>query len=258
MVFFDLETTGLNLSTDRIIEIALLKILPDGKEESKVMRLNPEMHIPEETSKIHGIYDADVQNAPTFKMEARNLARFIEGCDLAGFNSNKFDIPMLAEEFLRAGVDVDLKRKKFIDVQSIYHKMERRNLAAAYKFYCNKNLENAHSALADTQATYEILKAQLDCYKDADYEDADGAISQPIKNDMEALCEFSGADQFVDFAGRFVYDANGVEIFNFGRYKGQPVEQVLREQPNFYNWMLNGEFPLYTKKVLTQIKLRMR
>lgn len=258
LVFLDLETTGINIATDRIIEIALLKILPGGAEESRELRINPEMPIPPQSSKIHGIYDEDVKNAPTFKEVARSLAKFIEGCDLAGFNSNRFDIPLLAEEFIRAGVDIDLKRKKFVDVQAIFHKMERRTLAAAYKFYCHQELNGAHTAMVDTRATYEVLKSQLDAYKDVPYEDTDGKLTKPIQNDMEALCHFSSYDRNVDFVGRIVYDENGVEVFNFGKNKGIPVEKVLREQPGYFGWILNGEFPLYTKKVLTAIKLRMK
>ncbi|HNZ68612.1 MAG: 3'-5' exonuclease [Prolixibacteraceae bacterium] len=258
LVFLDLETTGINIASDRIVEIALLKIYPDGTEEEKVIRVNPGMPIPEAAVRIHGITDEDVRDAPLFKEVARTLARFLEGCDLAGFNSNRFDIPLLAEEFLRCDVDFDLKKRKFIDVQAIYHKMEKRTLAAAYKLYCNKELVDAHSALADTRATYEVLKAQLDTYQDVEYEDQNGRISIPVVNDVAKLSEFSAYDRYVDYMGRIVLDENGVEIFNFGKNKGLPVEKVLREQPGYYSWMLNGDFPLYTKKVLTQIKLRMK
>lgn len=257
VVFLDLETTGINIVTDRIVEIALLKIHLDGSEEEKILRLNPEMPIPEEASKIHGIYDDDVKNEPTFKTVAKNLAKFIEGCDLGGFNSNRFDIPLLAEEFLRADIDIDFKKRKFIDVQAIFHKMEKRTLAAAYKFYCQKELVDAHSAMADTKATYEVLKSQLDMYKGVEYEDNDGKKTVPIVNDVEKLSEFSSYDSNVDFVGRIVYDENGVEVFNFGKNKGVPVEKVLEEQPGYFGWIMNSEFPLYTKKVLTQIKLRM-
>ena len=257
VVFLDLETTGINIVTDRIVEIALLKIYPDGKEEELQMRINPEMPIPEESSKIHGIYDDDVKNEPTFREVAKNLAKFLEGCDLGGFNSNRFDIPLLAEEFLRADVDVDLKKHKFIDVQAIFHKMEKRTLAAAYKFYCNTELVDAHSAMADVKATYEVLKSQLDMYQNVPYEDIEGKKSMPIVNDMQKLSEFSSYDRNVDFVGRIVYDENGVEVFNFGKNKGIPVEKVLEEQPGYFGWILNSEFPLYTKKVLTRIKLNM-
>lgn len=258
IVFLDLETTGINIASDRIVEIALLKIHLDGSEEEKVMRINPEMPIPERATQIHGITNEDLKEAPTFKEVARTLARFLEGCDLAGFNSNRFDIPLLAEEFLRSDVDIDFKKRKFIDVQAIFHKMERRTLSAAYKLYCNRELIDAHSAIADTRATYEILQAQLDLYKEAEFEDTLGRKSVPIVNDVEKLSEFSSYDRNVDYVGRIVLDDKGVEIFNFGKNKGMPVEQVLREQPGYYAWMINGDFPLYTKKVLTQIKLRMK
>lgn len=256
IIFLDLETTGINVATDRIVEIALLKISPSGKEEEILMRINPEMPIPEKSSKIHGIYDQDVADCHTFKEMAKTFAQFIEGCDLAGFNSNRFDIPLLAEEFLRAGIDIELKRRKFIDVQAIFHKMEKRTLTAAYKLYCHKDLEDAHSAMADTKATYEVLKAQLSCYENVEYEDNNGVKSTPIVNDVDQLSEFSSFDRNVDFMGRIVYDENGVEVFNFGKNKGIPVEKVFAEQPGYYNWIMNGEFPLYTKKVLTEIKLR--
>lgn len=257
LVVLDLETTGVNIATDRIVEIALLKINPTGTEEEKLYRINPEMPIPYEVSMIHGIYDEDVKDEPTFKQLAKILAKFLEGCDLCGFNSNRFDIPLLAEEFLRADVDIDLKKHKFIDVQAIFHKMEKRTLAAAYKFYCQKDLTDAHSAMADTKATYEVLKAQLEVYEGVEYEDAKGKKSMPIVNDMEKLSEFSSYDQNVDFAGRIVYDEKGIEVFNFGKNKGVPVEKVLREQPGYFGWMMDGEFPLYTKKVLTKLRLRM-
>jgi DNA polymerase-3 subunit epsilon len=258
LVFLDLETTGINIANDRIVEIALLKINPDGSEEEKVIRINPEIPIPEKATQFHGITDEDVKDAPLFREVARNLARFLEGCDLAGFNSNRFDIPLLAEEFLRCDVDIDFKKRKFVDVQAIFHKMEKRTLAAAYKLYCNKELTDAHSALADTRATYEVLKAQLDQYQDVEYEDPCGKKSIPIVNDVEKLSEFSSYDRNVDYMGRIILDENGVEVFNFGKNKGLPVEKVLREQPGYYGWMLNGDFPLFTKKVLTQIKLRMK
>ena len=258
IVFLDLETTGINIVTDRIVEIALLKINLDGSEESKELRINPQMPIPEKSSKIHGIYDDDVKNAPTFKEVAKILAKFMEGCDLAGFNSNRFDIPLLAEEFLRADVDIDMKRRKFIDVQAIFHKMEKRTLSAAFKYYCHQELDGAHSAMVDTRATYDVLKAQLDLYRETAYEDADGNVTKPIQNEVEALSRFSAYDRNVDYVGRIVYDENGIEVFNFGKNKGVPVEKVLKEQPGYFGWIINGEFPLYTKKVLTNIKLRMK
>lgn len=244
LVFFDLETTGTNINSDRIVEICYLKVYPNGNEETKTMRINPEMHIPEQVSAVHGIYDKDVADCPTFKDVARRIAADIEGCDLAGFNSNRFDIPVLAEEFLRAGVDVDLMKHKFVDVQVIYHKLEQRTLSAAYKFYCEKNLEDAHTAEADTRATYEVLKAQLDKYPDV------------LENDIKFLSEYSSFTKNVDFAGRIVYDDNGVEVFNFGKYKGISVVEVLRRDPGYYSWILNGDFTLNTKNVLTKIRLR--
>ncbi len=244
LVFFDLETTGTNINTDRIVEICYLKVYPNGNEEAKTMRINPGMHIPEEASAIHGIYAEDVKDCPTFKEVARNIARDIEGCDLTGFNSNRFDIPVLAEEFLRAGVDVDLGRHKFIDVQVIFHKMEQRTLSAAYKFYCGKDLEDAHTAEADTRATYEVLMAQLDRYPET------------LKNDVAFLSEYSSFNRNVDFAGRMVYNDAGVEVFNFGKYKGIPVAEVLKKDPGYYSWILNSDFTLNTKAMLTKIRLR--
>jgi DNA polymerase III subunit epsilon len=255
LVFLDLETTGINITTDRIVEIAMLKIYPDGREEEKQQRINPGIPIPLEASMIHGIYDEDVKNAPVFKEVAKTFARFIEGCDLAGFNSTRFDIPLLTEEFLRVDIDLDLKKHKFVDVQVIYHRMEKRTLAAAYKFYLSKDLENAHSAMADTKATYEVLKAQIARYDGVDYDDC-GKKSIPIVNNVESLASFSSFDKNADFAGRIIYDENGVEIFNFGKHKGKAVDKVLKEEPGYFGWMMQGEFPLYTKKVLTSIKLR--
>lgn len=244
LVFFDLETTGTNIVSDRIVEISYLKISPNGMEESKTMRINPGCPIPAESSAIHGIYDEDVANAPVFKAVAKMIAKDIEGCDLAGYNSNRFDIPLLAEEFLRADVDIDLMKRKFVDVQVVFHKMEQRTLSAAYQFYCAKNLEDAHTAEADTKATYEVLKAQLDRYPD-------------LQNDVEFLSKFTSFNRNVDFAGRIVYNDKDEEIINFGKYKGQKVEDVLRNDMGYYGWMMQGDFPLYTKKVLTNIKLRM-
>jgi DNA polymerase-3 subunit epsilon len=244
LVFFDLETTGTSINSDRIVEICYLKVYPNGNEESKTMRINPGMHIPEESSAIHGIYDEDVKDCPTFKDVAKKIAADIEGCDLAGFNSNRFDIPVLAEEFLRAGVDIDLMKRKFIDVQVIYHKLEQRTLSAAYKFYCDKNLEDAHTAEADTRATYEVLKAQLDRYADV------------LKNDVAFLSEYSCHTKNVDFAGRIVYNEKGVEVFNFGKYKGVSVKEVLQKDPGYYSWIMQGDFTLNTKNVLTKIRLR--
>lgn len=243
IIFFDLETTGINVASDRIVEISYLKVYPNGTEESKTYLVNPTIPIPEQASDIHGIKDEDVKDAPTFTELAKTIANVFEGADLAGYNSNKFDIPLLAEEMIRAEVDIDLKKRKFIDVQVIFLKKEPRTLSAAYNFYCNKELNNAHSAEADTKATYEILQSQLDRYDD-------------LENDVNKLSDFSSHNKNADFAGRIIYDEKGVERFNFGKYKGEKVEQVLEKDPAYYSWMMNNDFPLYTKKVLTTIKLR--
>lgn len=245
LIFFDLETTGVNASKDRIVEISYIKLMPNGTEVEKTLRINPEMHIPEEATAVHGITDADVADKPRFKDIAKELARVFEGCDIAGFNSNRFDVPLLAEEFLRADVDVDFSHRRFVDVQTIFHKMEQRTLSAAYKFYCGKDLDDAHSANADTRATYEVLKAQLDKYPS-------------LQNDIDFLSKFSTHNRNVDLAGRIVYNDNNVEVFNFGKYKGIPVEEVLKTDSGYFGWILNGDFPQNTKKVLTNIKLRMR
>ncbi|MDA3778923.1 MAG: 3'-5' exonuclease [Bacteroidales bacterium] len=243
IVFFDLETTGVDVTNDRIIEISLVKILTNDDEEKKTLRINPTIPISAEATLVHGITNEDLLDEPTFSDEAKNIAKFIEGCDLAGFNSNRFDIPMLAEEFLRADIDIDLKKHRFVDAQVIFHKMEQRTLIAAYKFYCNKNLENAHSAEADTIATYEILKAQIEKYDN-------------LENDIESLSKFSSHNKNADFAGRIIFNSQGEEIFNFGKYKGQLVEKVLEKDSGYYGWILKSDFPLYTKKTLTAIKLR--
>lgn len=243
LVFFDLETTGVDVSKDRIVEICYIKVFPDGSEKEYSRRVNPGIHIPEGASAVHGIYDEDVKDAPLFKEIAKEIAADFEGCDVAGFNSNRFDLPMLAEEFLRAQVDIDLTRHHAIDVQVLYHKREPRTLSAAHKFYCGTEFDNAHSALADTRATYEVLKAQLDHYDD-------------MENSVEALARESSFTKNVDFAGRFVYDDAGTEVFNFGKYKGFSVAEVLRRDPSYYGWMMNGDFPLNTKQVLTRIKIR--
>lgn len=243
IIFFDLETTGVDTATDRIVEISMVKIGVDGSRQVKTRRINPEMHIPEEATAVHGITDEDVKNEPTFRQIAKSLAQFIEGCDFGGFNSNRFDLPVLVEEFMRAEVDVDFKRRKYVDVQNIFHKKEQRTLVAAYKFYCDKELENAHSAEADTLATYEVLEAQIARYGD-------------IGDTVEALAEFSTHSESADFAGRIGFDSDGVEIFTFGKYRGRRVQDVLRNDPSYYSWMMNGDFPLYTKKVLTEIYLR--
>jgi DNA polymerase III subunit epsilon len=244
IVFFDLETTGVNVTNDRIVEITLLRIEPNGKESEKTFLVNPTIPIPKESSDIHGIQDEDVKDKPVFKEIAKNVASFIEGADIAGFNSNRFDIPLLAEEFLRADVDFNMRNRKFVDVQVIFHKMEQRNLAAAYKFYCKKELVDAHSSKADTLATYEILKAQLDFY-------------QELPRTINELSEFSTQNRNVDLIGHIVLNDKDVEVFNFGKYKGVSVEDVLTRDPGYFGWMMNGQFPLYTKKVLTELKIRM-
>lgn len=243
LAFIDLETTGLNIASDRIVEISIVKIHPNGNKDVITRRINPTIPISSESISIHGISDDDVKNEPTFKQMAKELAKIIEGCDLAGYNSNKFDIPMLAEEFLRAEVDFDITKRKLVDVQNIFHKMEQRTLAAAYKFYCNKELIDAHSAEADTIATMEILLAQVEKY-------------DTLENNVAFLSEFSKANNNVDLLGRIVYDKNNVEVFNFGKHKGKSVLEVLEKEPGYYHWMMNGDFPLYTKKVLTQIRLK--
>ena len=243
IIFFDLETTGVNISHDGIIELSYIKVYPNGTEEEKSMRINPEMSIPAESTAIHHITDEDVADKPTFKQIAKELAKVFEVCDIAGYNSNRFDIPLLMEEFLRAGINIELSRQKFVDVQTIFHKMEQRTLSAAYKFYCNGDLENAHSANADTRATYEVLKAQLDRYPN-------------LKNDVEFLSNFSSFNKNVDLMGRIVYNEQGVEVFNFGKYKGVSVKEVFeRRDPSYYAWMMNGDFALDTKRVITKIKL---
>lgn len=256
IAFLDLETTGIKVATDRIVEICLLRQQLDGTTKIKTLRINPEMAIPPEVTAIHGISDEDVKDCPTFKQVAGELNQFLENCDLAGFNSNHFDIPLLVEEFLRAGFDFDLKGRRFVDVQNIFHKMEPRNLAAGYKFYCNKELVNAHSAEADTIATYEILKAQLDRYENVSVTDRNGKITEPVKNDVKVLSEFSHATKAVDLIGHIVYNDKNVEVFNFGKHKGKAVNHVFRDEPSYYDWMMKGDFPLSTKKVLTKLKLR--
>ncbi len=243
IVFFDLETTGTDIVHDRIVEISYHKVYPNGREEGKTLRINPQMPIPPASTAVHGITDEDVKNCPTFKEVAKEIARDIEGCDLAGYNSNRFDVPVLAEELLRAGVDIDLKRRKFVDVQVIFHKMEQRTLAAAYKFYCHKELTEAHTAEADTLATYEVLQAQLDRYPE-------------LQNDVDFLAKFTTQSNNADFAGRIVYNERGEEVFNFGKYKGKKVTDVFNTDIGYYGWMMSNDFALHTKKVLTAIKLR--
>lgn len=256
IAFFDLETTGVNVASDRIVEISILKISPDGTKEVKTKRINPTIPIPKQASEIHGIYDKDIAEEPTFKGIAKSLAEFLKDCDLAGYNSNKFDIPILVEEFLRAEIDFDIKGRRFVDVQNIFHQMEQRTLKAAYKFYCGKQIENAHSAQADIEATYEVFLAQLARYDGVEFEDRKGNRSIPVVNDIKALHDFTNMNKNADLAGRIIFNDQGVEVFNFGKHAGKSVEQVLRDEPSYYAWMQNGDFPLHTKKVLTEIKLR--
>jgi DNA polymerase-3 subunit epsilon len=256
LVFLDLETTGINPVTDRIIEAALLKALPGGETELKSWRINPGIPIPQVTTKIHGICDDDVKDCPTFDKIAPKIIEFIGNADLAGYNSNKFDIPLLIEECLRAGLDFDLKNRRLIDVQQIFHLMEPRNLSAAYKFYCNRKLENAHSAEADVKATYEVLLSQIKKYEDTEIETKNGELVKPVQNNMQALSELTGGKKVIDLVGRIVLNESGIEVFNFGKYKDKPIEEVFRKEPSYYHWIMNGEFALYTKKIVTQIYLR--
>lgn len=242
LAFIDLETTGTNIGIDRIVEIAIVKILPDGNKSVKRKLINPGMPIPKEASEIHGITDEMVKDASVFADVARELKQVLDGCDIAGYNSNRFDIPLLMEEFIRAGVDFDLKGKRLVDVQHIFHKMEQRTLSAAYKFYCDKSLDDAHSAEADASATYEILEAQLQTYPQ-------------LGTTVDSILKQIGEDEIVDFARRFIMD-NGVEVFNFGKYKGQAVSEVLKSQPQYYDWMMKGDFPQHTKQKLTEIRTR--
>ena len=243
IIFFDLETTGLDVANDRIVEIAYIKVYPNGNEESFTYRINPERPIPAESTAVHGITDEDIKDCPTFKQMANKIAADFKGCDLAGYNSARFDLPMLAEEFLRADVDIDLSTRKMIDVQTIFHKKEQRTLSAAYKFYCEQDLVDAHAAMADTKATYEILQSQLDRYPD-------------LQNDMAFLADYTCTSKNVDFAGRIVYNDKGVEVINFGKYKGQPVADVLKNDPGYYGWILQADFPLTTKQAFTRLRLK--
>jgi DNA polymerase III subunit epsilon len=243
LVFFDLETTGISTSTDRIIELCLIKVYPDGKEETLNHRVNPGIPIPADSSAIHGIFDADVADKPSFKELAHELNRFLDNCDFAGFNSNRFDFPMLVEEFFRAEVEFEVENRKFIDVQRIFHVMEPRNLAAAYRFYCNMELENAHSAEADTRATLNVFKAQLKKY-------------DQLEKDIDALHKVSGQSNLVDLAGRIVLNDKSQEVFNFGKHKGKLVAEVFKREPTYYDWMMNGDFPRQTKQVITRLRLK--
>lgn len=262
LVFFDLETTGVNVATDRIVELALVKVMPDGSIQTKPDKLkgeerfliNPEMSIPMETSMIHGVYDDDVKDAPTFADVADELIEYLEGCDLGGFNSNRFDIPLLAEEFLRVGKDFGVENRNLIDAQVIFHLMEQRTLGAGYKFYCNQTLDGAHEALPDTLATFEIFKAQIERYEGVEYTDKKGVVSAPIVNDMEAIGEFCQRNNNADLMGRLVYNDNNEIVFNFGKNKGRSVKAILEKEPGYYGWMMQGDFPLYTKKVMKSIK----
>ncbi len=257
LIFLDIEATGLSVGSDRIVEISLVKLKMDQSTETKTMRINPGIPIPEKVSKIHGIYEKDLKDAPSFKEAAPELLRFIGNADLAGYNSNKFDIPLLAEEFLRAEFDFDLSNRKLLDVQNIFHIMEPRNLVAAYKFYCNKPLEKAHSAESDALATYEIFKEQLNKYDGVQIEDENGNKFQPIVNDINQLSEFSTKTKNVDLAGRIIFNELGVEVFSFGKHKDKAVVEVFKKEPSYYNWMMQGDFPLYTKKVITALRLKM-
>ena len=255
LLFFDIESTGLNVASDRIVEISIVKVSPGGPGqpndvEVKTRRINPTIPITPGAQAVHGISDEDVKDCPTFKQVAKSLAKLMEGCDIAGYNSLKFDIPMLAEEFLRAGVEFDFRKRKLVDVQNIFHKKEQRTLKAAYKFYCGQNLDNAHSAEADTMATYEVLEAQLDRYAN-DEED-------PLQNDVAYLAKYSCQNRLVDYAGRIALDDNDEPVFNFGKHRGRRVVDVLAKEPSYYNWMMDGDFTLDTKQQLTKIKLSMQ
>jgi DNA polymerase-3 subunit epsilon len=255
LVFFDLETTGVNVVKDRIVEFCFLKLMPNGEQQIRTKRINPTIPIPIESSLIHGIYDEDVKDAPTFKLVAKETAKFLEGCDLAGFNMLKFDLPLLVEEFLRVGISFDMSNRKLVDAQKIFHLMEPRTLGAAYKFYCNKDLEDAHSAEADTIATYEVLLEQVQRYENKAIKDPkSGTDMVPVKNDIQALHQIT-ASNMIDLAGRMVKNDQGVAVFNFGKHKDKPVLEVLKKEPGYYDWIMNNEFPLNTKQKLTEIKL---
>ena len=245
LIFFDLETTGTNILRDRIVEISIIKLMPDGQKYEKTRRLNPEMPIPTEATAIHHITDEMVANEPTFREIAPGLLASISGCDIAGFNSNRFDIPLLDAEFERAGIDFDLSKARFIDVQTIFHKKEPRTLVAAYKYYCNADLVGAHGALADTRATMEVLLAQLERYDD-------------LPTEVNALSDFATPNKNVDLQGRLIYDDQHREVINFGKYKGQLAEEVLSRDPGYYNWIMQGDFPRNTKQAFTRVRLRVK
>ncbi|GMQ23728.1 3'-5' exonuclease [Algoriphagus sp. oki45] len=255
IAFFDLEATGTNVGTDRIVEISIVKLFPDEGREIYTRKVNPGIPIPLEASLIHGIYDKDVKNEPFFKDIAKDIHQFIGKADLGGFNVLKYDIPLLVEEFLRSGIDFDLENRNLLDAQKIFFLMEKRNLTAAYKFYCNRTLENAHSAEADTLATLDVFQAQVERYQGEEIEDLQGNRVGIFQNDMKKIHEMVN-EKMVDLAGRFVFNSQGQEIFNFGKHKGKTVEQALKEEPSYYDWMMKGDFPLDTKRKLTQIKLR--
>jgi DNA polymerase-3 subunit epsilon len=255
LAVFDLETTGTNIARDRIVELSIVKVLPDNTHTTHTRRINPTIPIPAEATRIHGISDADVADCPTFKQVAKSLHHLLEGCDLAGFNVLKFDIPMLIEEFLRADVVLDMANRKIVDAQRIFHLMEPRTLTAALKFYCSKELHDAHSAEADTLATLEVLKAQIIRYDGQTITDQEGNVQTPVKNDMAHLHQLS-ASNMIDYAGRMVFNDKGVEVFNFGKYKDASVLEVFAKDPSYYDWMMKGDFPLDTKRKLTELKLR--
>jgi DNA polymerase III subunit epsilon len=258
IVFFDLETTGLNISKDQIIEISLLKVFPDGSEFSKTTLVKPEIPISDEAFAVHGIANEDVKNAPVFAEIAAEIQLFLQNCDIAGYNSNRFDLPLLMEEFLRVGIDFDLRGIRFIDVQNIFHKMEPRTLTAAHKFYCNSEYENAHKAEADTRATYNVLKGQLDLYSGKSFEDKKTGTSIEISNDIKMLSTFTTENRSVDFAGQIILNEKDQEIFNFGKYKGKTVIEIFTKEPAYYDWMMKADFPRYTKKVIDQIWKEMK
>ncbi|MFN3556859.1 MAG: exonuclease domain-containing protein [Bacteroidales bacterium] len=256
IAFFDIESTGTNVVKDRIVEICFYRVMPDGTTETRLRRINPTIPIPPEVTAIHGISNEDVTNEPTFKQIARSLNDWLKDCDLAGYNSNKFDVPMLIEEFLRCDIDFNLKNRNLVDVQNIFHKMEPRTLKAAYKFYCGKELVDAHTAEADTKATYEILISQIERYQDTEYTDQEGNVSKPIQNDMSALYSFSYNHRNADLVGHIVFNAHGKETFNFGKHKGKTVEEVFEKESQYYDWMMNADFPLSTKNVIRDIRFR--
>jgi len=258
LAFFDIEATGLSIIKDRIVELYILKVNPNGTKESNTWLINPDYPISEEAEQIHGYSNDSLKDKPTFKQVAKEISKFLHNCDLAGYNAIKFDVPMLVEEFLRADIDFDIKKRRLIDVQNIFMKMEQRTLSAAYRFYLQKELKDAHGAEADAMATYEIFKAQLDKYENTTFTDKKGTASIPVKNDMDALHEFSSHHRNADLIGQIIFNENDEEVINFGKHKGKKVEEVLKVEPSYYNWVMNSDFPLFTKNLLTNIKLRMK